>query len=168
MNEHFLTFTLAGRRCALPLARVERVLRAVEVTPLPGAQLPPIVRGVVNVHGTVVPVFDVREGRIGTEISETEQMILVALREDRQALILCDDVEGVRDVEAREIASSGELLPETLAGRGDVLTIDGELVYVNDLDALLESGAWQQLKRSLEVTEGNSSSSESIAGENGQ
>ncbi len=151
MDEHFLVFTIEGRRCALPLARVERVLRAVEITPLPSAKLPPPVRGVVNVHGTVTPVFDLREARTHEQVSESEQMILVALREDRRALLLCDDVEGVREVGAEDIASSGAMLPETLAGRGDVLTIEGNLVYVNDLDAVLEQGAWQQLEDSIEA-----------------
>lgn len=152
MNQHFLVFSLDGRRCALPLARVERVLRAVEITLLPGAKLSPLVRGVVNVHGEVVPVFDVREVRSKQEIQENEQMILVVLSDERQALLLCDAVEGVREVESKEIASSGALLPAALEGRGDVLTLTGELVYVNDLDALLEhapeSGAWPQFETS--------------------
>jgi purine-binding chemotaxis protein CheW len=148
MNQHFLVFSLEGRRCALPLKRVERVLRAVEITPLPGAKLSPLVRGVINVHGKVVPVFDVRKTRAKQEVHENEQMILVSLSDERRALILCDEVEGVREVETHEVASSGALLPATLEGRGDVLTLAGELVYVNDLDALLEdapeSVAWPQ------------------------
>ena len=116
MDEHFLVFTIDGRRCALPLARVERVLRAVEITPLPGAKLPSPVRGVVNVHGTVTPVFDLRPAQRHEEVRESEQMILVALREDRRALLLCDDVEGVRQVGAQDIASSGAMLPRNLGG----------------------------------------------------
>ncbi len=45
-------------RYALPLTSVEQVVRAVEVTPLPDA--PDIIMGVINVHGRVVPVVDIR------------------------------------------------------------------------------------------------------------
>ncbi len=45
-------------RYALPLSVVERVVRAVEVTPLPRA--PVIVLGAIDVHGRVLPVLNVR------------------------------------------------------------------------------------------------------------
>lgn len=148
MNEQFLVFTLDKQRCALRLSKVERVLRAVEVTTLPGANLPPSVRGVVNVHGTVLPVFELRESKILQAVEESDQMILVALRDEKRALILCDDVQGVQEVASSDIASHEELLPQSMSGQGDILTIAGELVYVNDLDALLEGSVWRQLETS--------------------
>ncbi len=163
MSDHFLVFALDGQRCALPLARVERVLRAVEITALPGAKLPMQVRGVVNVHGTVMPVFDLRPVRRHEEVRESEQMILVALGTQRQALILCDDVEGVRQVNSEDIASSREMLPETLAGRGDVLNIEGELIYVSDLDALMEGDAWQQWQAALAASSDGKADKEIIS-----
>ena len=53
-----VVFALDDRRIALPLAAVERVVRAVEVTPLPKA--PAVVLGAVNVQGNLVPVFHLR------------------------------------------------------------------------------------------------------------
>ena len=53
-----VVFRLNGQRYALPLAAVERIVCAVEVTPLPGA--PPVVLGVINVAGCVLPVFNIR------------------------------------------------------------------------------------------------------------
>src|SRR3990170_1876614 len=53
-----LAFGMAQQRYALPLAAVERVVRAVEITPLPKA--PPMVLGIVNIGGHIVPVFNVR------------------------------------------------------------------------------------------------------------
>ena len=51
-----VVFRLDERRYALPLAVVERVVRAVDVTPLPKA--PPMVLGVIDVHGRVLPVLN--------------------------------------------------------------------------------------------------------------
>ena len=59
MNADYLVvFTLAGQQLALPLAAVERIVRVVDVTPVPDA--PPVVLGVINVQGRVVPVLDLR------------------------------------------------------------------------------------------------------------
>ena len=52
-------FTLDEQRYALALPSVDRVVRVVDVTPLPKA--PAIVLGVVNIHGDIVPVYDLRK-----------------------------------------------------------------------------------------------------------
>ena len=54
-----LLLRLDDRRYALPLDRAERLIHAVDVTPLPNA--PPVVRGVINVHGQLVPVVSLRQ-----------------------------------------------------------------------------------------------------------
>ena len=51
-------FSLEGQRYALPLSVVRRVVFAVQVTLLPNA--PGIVLGVVDFHGDVIPVLNVR------------------------------------------------------------------------------------------------------------
>jgi chemotaxis signal transduction protein len=52
-----LFFEVRGRRCALPVAVVREVMAAPPVTPVPGA--PPSLRGLVPVHGQVLPLLDV-------------------------------------------------------------------------------------------------------------
>ena len=60
MNK-LVVFALDDQRYALAFAVVEKVIRAVEITPLP--QAPEIVSGAINVQGKIVPVV---EGRGGT------------------------------------------------------------------------------------------------------
>ncbi len=52
------TFTVAGRRCGIEVTRVQEVLRAAAITPLPLA--PPAVRGLLNLRGRIVPAVDLR------------------------------------------------------------------------------------------------------------
>ena len=54
----FVEIRLDATRVAFPLAGVDRVIRAVAITPIPGSA--PCLLGVVDVHGTVVPVYDTR------------------------------------------------------------------------------------------------------------
>src|SRR5687767_1730159 len=56
--QHLVIFILDDQRYALPLSAVERVVRAVEVTPVP--QGPKGIVGVINVEGEVVPVVNTR------------------------------------------------------------------------------------------------------------
>lgn len=54
-----LQFKLASERYAIEARYVQRVIRPHEITRLPGA--PPHVRGVTNLRGEILPVFDLRD-----------------------------------------------------------------------------------------------------------
>jgi chemotaxis signal transduction protein len=57
MSFDVLYFEVRGRRCALPISEVREVLPAPPITPVPSA--PPALRGLVPVHGQVLPLVDV-------------------------------------------------------------------------------------------------------------
>jgi chemotaxis signal transduction protein len=57
MSMSVLFFEVRGTRCALPVELVREVLMAPAVTPVPLAPAP--LRGVVPVHGQVLPLLDV-------------------------------------------------------------------------------------------------------------
>src|ERR1700677_66630 len=54
----WVVFWLDEGRYALPLTAVDRIVRAVHVTPVPHA--PGIVLGAIDVQGRVLPVFNIR------------------------------------------------------------------------------------------------------------
>jgi chemotaxis signal transduction protein len=148
----YLIFTLDGRRCALPLSSVERVERAVEITPLASANLPDGVRGVVNVHGALLPVFDLRAPRADRTLDAEEQMILLTLAPGQRAALLAESVEGVRAVQTEDSTTMQSLLPPGLMARGGVLKVDGDLVLLHDVELLLSNAAaWQALRRTLQT-----------------
>ena len=57
-TESWVLFTVDDQIYALDLVEVERMVRAVAVTPLP--EVPAYVAGVVDVQGRVLPVVDLR------------------------------------------------------------------------------------------------------------
>jgi chemotaxis signal transduction protein len=63
--KNVIVFAIEGSRYAVELRWVREVITLGFVTPVPGA--PPEIVGVVNVHGTVTPVLDLRAalGEIG-------------------------------------------------------------------------------------------------------
>ena len=58
----YVLFETASQTFALPAAEVRQVLRMAAPERVPGA--PAALRGVLNVHGAIVPVVDVR-ARLG-------------------------------------------------------------------------------------------------------
>ena len=56
--ERYLTFNLGSESYGLPVLHVREILRLCQITPVPN--MPPHVRGVINLRGTVIPVLDLR------------------------------------------------------------------------------------------------------------
>ena len=55
----FLIFFVDGKKFALPVASIDRVISAVELTTVP--ETPDSISGVINVHGLVIPVVNIRK-----------------------------------------------------------------------------------------------------------
>lgn len=54
----YLTFTLGAESYGFPVLKVREIIRLCPITPVP--QMPLYVKGVINLRGTVIPVFDLR------------------------------------------------------------------------------------------------------------
>jgi len=103
-----LVFEVGGQRYALASADVKELARAVTVVRLPKA--PPIVEGVIDVRGAVVPVLDIRSRfRLAAKpLEPTDHLVLawagtrlVALRVDRAfdlVRLAADAVEDAKRV----------------------------------------------------------------------
>jgi len=145
-----LVFTLSDRRYGLPLSAVERVVRVVDVTPLPRA--PDIVLGVVNVEGRVIPVINVRRrfDLADCRIALTDQMVL-AHTARRPVALLVDSVTGVLEYSEQEAVGAQDVLPDLQYVEGLVKLEDG-LILIHDLDKFLSLDEEKALDRAMEDT----------------
>lgn len=140
-------FVVDGARCALPLAVVERVFAMPAVASLPSA--PPVVLGVVNVHGELVPVLDVRVrfGHAAPAWGPSAHLLLA--RTPRRTLALpVDEVLGVLDVPATSVVPPQAVVPHAEYVAGLVALPDG-LLFIHDLDAFLALDEEQHLRQAL-------------------
>ena len=71
----FLTFFVQGEEYAVPLRRVREVIPYDTVTRVP--QLPPAIRGVTNLRGSVVPVVDLAIKLLGVETPVDKRTCIV-------------------------------------------------------------------------------------------
>lgn len=135
--EKLLVFTLSDLRCALKLSDTERILRAVEITPVPKA--PEIVMGLINVQGRVIPVLNIRRLLRLPEIEMTlNDQIIIARTSTRPAAILVDNVQGVVEFSEQEIMVPEELYPGIEYLEGVTKLKDG-IIYIYNLDTFLSS-----------------------------
>ncbi len=106
-----VTFALAGERYAIETRHVREIIRAGEVTPIPGT--PEFLLGVINLRGELLTVFDLRR-LLGLAASEaTVHARIVVLGVERPEVgALVDAVYEVTAVGSEEVRDS----PVSLGG----------------------------------------------------
>jgi purine-binding chemotaxis protein CheW len=145
-----VVFRLDERRYALPLAVVERVVRAVEVTPLPRAS--PIVLGAINVHGRVLPVLNVRKRFLMPERAiAPADWFLLAHTARHTVVLVVDESEGVVERTQAEIILSTGIVPGLDHFPG-VLRLDDGLVLIHDLERFLSMNEARALDEAMDET----------------
>ena len=147
---------LGEQRFALPLDAVERVLPAIQVTPLPDA--PELVRGIINVQGRVIPVVDMRRrfALPAREVLLSDQLVL-ARSARRWLSFFVDAVQGVIRHAADARVQSEAIVPGSGGIAGVVKLADG-LILVHDLDRLLSLADEDVLDAALSMHAGSSDS----------
>ncbi|MGC3990744.1 MAG: chemotaxis protein CheW [Chthoniobacteraceae bacterium] len=142
-----MIFRLEKLRLALPLAVVDRVVRAVKITPLPGA--PGIVIGAVNVAGSVLPVLNIRQRLFGVSrpILPSHQFI-IAQSAGRRVVLVMDEAAGVTNRRPSDIVDAPGIAQGLEHVRGVVKLEDG-LAVIHDLDAFLSVDEATELDRAL-------------------
>ena len=132
----WVLFSVDEQTYALQIWEVERIVRAVEIRPLP--ESPPHVRGVVNIQGRVLPVIDLRArfGRPSRDVRLDDHFI-VAKTSSFSVILPVDAALGSLDI------SGGSLPPEDVAKARclrKVLTLASDMIYALDLEQVVFNG----------------------------
>jgi purine-binding chemotaxis protein CheW len=142
-----LVFELAGVRYALELSAVREVVSAVMIAPLPDA--PPVIEGIVDVRGDIVPVYDLRLrfGLPARRLSPDERLV-IAWTNTRLISFRCERTDWVEHV-SRTLVDD----PATARSAGrhiaGVVRLPDGLVLMQNLDAFLEASESGQLDEAM-------------------
>ncbi len=111
-HKPFLTFALGTQRYAISIDEVVEVAAMVEVTTIAG--MPPAVLGVVNRHGSVLPLLDLRPlfNQPAAPI-DTSTLFIVGVVADHYVGLLVDEVHQVEYLDVSLAQASGGKLGET-------------------------------------------------------
>lgn len=144
-QKNMIVFTLDELRFAVYLSAVERVVQAVEITPLPKA--PKIVLGVINVKGQIVPVLDIRQRlHLPRRDMDINDQFILARASSRLVALVVDSVNELLAIEERELVAADQIPYGTEYIRG-VVKLENNLVLICDLDQFLSLGNEQKLEK---------------------
>lgn len=133
----FASFFVADLFFGVEVEKVQEVIGAVELTPVPLA--PAVVRGLLNLRGQIVTAIDVRRSlQLGEAPADQRPVNLILRADDGCVSLLVDGVGDVLDVRQDDFVFP----PETLRGRPRELirgayTLDGRLLLVLDTEKIV-------------------------------
>ncbi len=152
----FITFSLDKRLFAIPLEQLNKVIRAVAVTPVPDAGA--IIHGVFDYHGEVMPVINLRK-RFDMplkKISTSDHFLLVDSGKHHFALVVdkVDEIKNIAQHEISEVELSSPLADQ--AGKQDrsvktFLRNENGITIIYDLELLVNSEVEIQLNELTEL-----------------
>ena len=156
---HLLTFSLDGDRYGLDAIAVRSIERAVAITPLPRS--PDAVEGVIDVHGDLAPVFDLRRrfGKPPRALHGDEHLVIASAR-GRLVAFRVDEALDLVSV-ADDVARVPPLADRSL-GEGVARLEDGAVV-IYDLSTFLSAAEAAMLEAALQSIESARDSEASLA-----
>ncbi|HNU36018.1 MAG TPA: chemotaxis protein CheW [Methanomassiliicoccales archaeon] len=137
-TRQYLTFQLGEEVFAIDVANVREILEYNSVTRVPRS--PEYMRGVINLRGSVVPVFDMRLkfGMTGTQKTINTCIVVVEVSYEGEDIIigaLVDSVQEVFELEADQIEPAPKigthLRTEFIKGMGKR---DERFIIILDID----------------------------------
>lgn len=147
-----LLFLIDETRYAIRADAVVEIVRAVAVTPLPNA--PAVVEGIIDVRGSIVPVFDLRR-RFHLplrELSPTDHFVIVRAS-TRQAAMHVDRVLDLENVDESSVSRVTDRVLRADYVAGVATTADG-LAVIHDVDEFLSAAEAESLDAALAESAG--------------
>lgn len=118
-TQQFLTFSVAGEQYGVDIMAVREIKGWTPATRLPNR--PDYMRGVMNLRGAIIPIFDLR-CRFGQGLTEPDEqhVIIILAVEERTIGILVEAVSDIVEVGTSEIRPAPQ--QETISPRDRFVT----------------------------------------------
>lgn len=148
-SRRFVAFRFEQQAYALPLEVVETIVRMVAVARVPEA--PPWISGVIDLHGRVLPVVDLRRrfGHHARSGNPDDRLLVIRIAQGEIALV-ADEVTEVMDVAEEQLEDPPEALSRLRPLASVIRQAEG-LTLVLDSDRLLpKEEDWDRWDQYLE------------------
>ncbi|MBW2568440.1 MAG: purine-binding chemotaxis protein CheW [Deltaproteobacteria bacterium] len=133
----YVVFSINQQVFGIEISKIKEVLSYRKITPLP--QVEGFVRGIINLRGAVIPVFDLREkfNLPAKEYTKFHVIIVVEIA-GRVMGVIVDEISDVLEIFPEEFQTTGNLPSnlrrEYLKGVGKK---QDEMIILLDIDRLL-------------------------------
>lgn len=136
----FVTFYTGEQSFSLDISHVREIRRWSSATPLPHA--PPEVLGVMNLRGSVIPIYDLasRFG-LGVTVENPRNVVVIVAHDDQTVGLLVESVSEILSVSRDRIQDTPEMRSDsTRQCITGVITVDDGMTRVIDLGAVIQAG----------------------------
>lgn len=150
----YLTFVLAGESYGIPVLKVREIIKLVPVTAVP--QMPPYIKGVLNLRGRIIPVLDMRvKFGMGEPVNTDHTCIVVvqvmsASRATISLGLVVDSVEEVSSISSGDIENTPDfgttLDTSYLVG---MAKIKGKVVSLLNIDRCLGAAELEAVQQTV-------------------
>jgi purine-binding chemotaxis protein CheW len=135
-TEQFITFTLGEEEYGIDIMVVREIKGWTDTTMIPNA--PPHVRGVINLRGVIVPIFDLRARfGVGLTVPTAMHVVIIVAAGTRTIGLLVDTVSDIISVDPKAIRPVPEMgLPTEDQYLAGLVAIDNRMVTLVSLAGL--------------------------------
>ena len=145
-------FTLMNQKYGIDLLCVEKGVHAVEITEVP--ENISTLLGVINVHGKIVPVLNIREKfNLPPKEIDIDDSIVIVKVSDKTVAFIADSLNGVMELSDDEMITSDEILPH-LQNMEGVVKLAGDMILIHDLGKTLSIETKKDIDALKEIPNG--------------
>jgi purine-binding chemotaxis protein CheW len=146
-SNEYLTFAIDSQQYGIDILSVREIRAWTEVTNLPNT--PDFVRGIINLRGTIVPIYDLRVRFGGGRTTPTRMhVVIVVVAANGTFGLLVDSVSDILSIDQRDLQG----VPNT--GMSDdhqflsaLVARDERMVSILDLDRLVNQATAAQMEQ---------------------
>jgi purine-binding chemotaxis protein CheW len=153
LSGKYLTVVLENEAYGLNVLKIREIIRLQKITPVP--QMPPFVKGVINLRGRVIPIVDLRvKFGLQAEFTERTCIIVVQVKLPNEQVVqmglIVDSVEEVVNLNDTEIEPTPEFGAKVdttyLLG---MAKIKGQVKTLLDIDRVVAPETIQQIAKAV-------------------
>jgi purine-binding chemotaxis protein CheW len=152
----YLTFTLQDESYGIKVLQVREIIRGAKITAMP--QMPPHIRGVINLRGKIIPVMDLRLRFEFKNVVNNEQTCIVVVQvnlpDGKTAFmgLVVDGVEEVINITDADVEATpnfgGQVCTDYIIGMAKV---KGTVKALLDIDGVVGDSTLKSLQKVVET-----------------
>jgi len=148
-TQQFITFTLGAEEYGIDIMVVREIKGWTATTMIPNA--PAHVRGVINLRGVIVPIFDLRARfNMGLTVTTAMHVVIIVATGTRTIGLLVDTVSDIISVDPKAIRQVPELgLPAQDQFIDGLVALEDRMVTLVSLTGLFDSHVREPAARNV-------------------
>ncbi|MEI7499865.1 MAG: chemotaxis protein CheW [Bacteroidota bacterium] len=148
VNQHIeiFCFTIDGIQFAVPLSTVDRVIRAVAVSPVPNA--PKVIYGIFDYQGRVVAAINLRHRlKLPEQPIAIDHVFILAETQKRKLALVADRADGIVVPSSKDLINASDL--DSGFEADGILRRDDGIILIYDIEKFLSASEEIELQDAI-------------------